>query len=180
MHAHWIMDDTPPTHSATNDTANQWSTSHGHGCQRCRHLHSWQLCAFPPPSTLLTTNPISPAGPRTQHRTQDIPQSHPTPHHTPSTSINSHHKGHMQQHRQGIQSTQTNQPAILQAHAKVDHLVPTEEICAAHDVFCFAALANLHTRTMYTDGTSAFSVRLFWNMRYVFVAYIYDLNTILV
>jgi hypothetical protein len=59
--------------------------------------------------------------------------------------------------------------------------MPTEEICTAHIMFCFAALANLHTGTMYTDLTSAFSaVRSFKNMQYVFVAYIYNLNAILV
>ncbi len=86
----------------------------------------------------------------------------------------------MQQHRQGVQSTQTNQPAILQAQAEVDHLVPTKEICAAHNMFCYAALANLHTGRMYTDGTGAFPVHSFRNMQYVFVAYIYDLNVILI
>jgi len=45
---------------------------------------------------------------------------------------------------------------------------------------CFEALADMHTRTMYTDGTGAFPVRSFRNMQYVFVAYIYDLNAILV
>jgi hypothetical protein len=89
-------------------------------------------------------------------------------HHLPPSTATD--KGHMQQHRQGIQSTWTNQPAILQARAKVDHLVPTKEICATHDMFCYAALANLHTGTMYTDGTSAFLVHSFWNMQYVFVA----------
>ena len=43
-------------------------------------------------------------------------------------------------------------------------------------MFCFAALADMHTGTMYTDGTGAFPVRSFHNMQYVFVAYIYDLN----
>jgi hypothetical protein len=33
----------------------------------------------------------------------------------------------------------------------VDSLQPAEEICAAHDMFCFAALANLNTGTMYTN-----------------------------
>jgi hypothetical protein len=47
-------------------------------------------------------------------------------------------------------------------------------------MFCFAALANLHTRKMYTNGTSAFHVQSFCNMQYVLVAYIYDLNAILV
>jgi hypothetical protein len=58
--------------------------------------------------------------------------------------------------------------------------MPTEEIYAAHDMFCFAALANLHTGTMYTDLTSAFPVCSFKNMQYVFIAYIYNLNAILV
>jgi hypothetical protein len=93
----------------------------------------------------------------------------------PSTATN---KGHMQEHHQKVQSTRTNQPAILQICAKVDHLVPTKEICAAQDMFCFATLADLHTGMMYTDGTGAFLVHSFWNMQYVFVAYIYDLNAI--
>jgi hypothetical protein len=58
--------------------------------------------------------------------------------------------------------------------------MPTEKICAAHDMFCFLALANLHMGTMYTDLTGAFPVRSFKNMQYVFVAYIYNLNAILV
>jgi hypothetical protein len=47
-------------------------------------------------------------------------------------------------------------------------------------MFCFAALADMHAGTMYTDSTGAFPVRSFRNMQYVFVAYIYDLNAILV
>jgi hypothetical protein len=47
-------------------------------------------------------------------------------------------------------------------------------------MFCFAALANAMTSTMYTDLTGAFPVRSFKNMIYIFVAYIYDLNAIIV
>jgi hypothetical protein len=47
-------------------------------------------------------------------------------------------------------------------------------------MFCFAALANMHTGTMYTNGTDAFPMQSFRNMQYMFVAYIYDLNAILV
>jgi hypothetical protein len=47
-------------------------------------------------------------------------------------------------------------------------------------MFCFAALADIHTRTMYKNGIGAFPVRSFCNMQYVLVAYIYDLNAILV
>ncbi len=58
--------------------------------------------------------------------------------------------------------------------------MPTKEICAAHDMFCFAALVDLHMGTMYTDLTSAFPVCSFKNMQYLFVAYIYNLNATLV
>jgi hypothetical protein len=47
-------------------------------------------------------------------------------------------------------------------------------------MFCFAALADLHTGTMYTNGTGAFPVQSFRNMQYVFVVCIYNLNAILV
>jgi hypothetical protein len=47
-------------------------------------------------------------------------------------------------------------------------------------MFCFAALADANTGTMYTDLTGAFPVRSFKNMQYIFVAYIYDLNTIII
>jgi hypothetical protein len=47
-------------------------------------------------------------------------------------------------------------------------------------MFCFATLADATTSTMYTNLTSAFPVRSFKNMIYIFVAYIYDLNAIIV
>jgi hypothetical protein len=47
-------------------------------------------------------------------------------------------------------------------------------------MFYFAALADATTSTMYMDLTSAFPVRSFKNMIYIFVAYIYDLNAIIV
>jgi hypothetical protein len=47
-------------------------------------------------------------------------------------------------------------------------------------MFCFAALANLNTGTLYTNLLGAFPVRSFKSMQYIFVAYIYDLNSILV
>jgi hypothetical protein len=56
-----------------------------------------------------------------------------------------------------------------------------QEICAMQDVFCFAMLANAITGTMYTNITGAFLVRSsFKSMQYMFVAYIYNLNAIIV
>ena len=52
--------------------------------------------------------------------------------------------------------------------------------CSAHNMFCFAALVDLHNGMMYTKGTGAYLVRSFRNMQYVFVAYIFNLNAILV
>jgi hypothetical protein len=86
----------------------------------------------------------------------------------------------MRGHRQGIQSTQTMQQAIIQARRNVDNLQPDEEICATHDMFCFAALANLNTGTMYTNLLGAFPIHFFKSMQYIFMAYIYDLNAICV
>jgi len=48
------------------------------------------------------------------------------------------------------------------------------------DVFCFAALADTITGTMYTDINGAFPVCSFKSMQYIFVAYVYDLNAIIV
>ena len=64
--------------------------------------------------------------------------------------------------------------------AEVDQMMPQQEACSMQDVFCFAVLANANTRTMYTDLTSSFPVRSFKNMQYIFVAYVYDLNAIIV
>jgi hypothetical protein len=59
-------------------------------------------------------------------------------------------------------------------------MFPAHEACAAKDMFYFAALADSTTSTMYTDLTGAFPVRSFKNMIYIFVAYIYDLNSMIV
>ncbi len=72
------------------------------------------------------------------------------------------------------------QPAIVQAWHDVDSLQPSKEICAAHDMFCFATLAKLNTGTIYTNLLGTFPVCSFKSMQYIFVAYIYNLNTILV
>jgi hypothetical protein len=66
-------------------------------------------------------------------------------------------------------------PAIVDARCDVDSLQPSKEICTTHDMFCFVV-----TGTMYTNLLGAFPVCSFKSMQYIFVAYIYDLNTILV
>ena len=86
----------------------------------------------------------------------------------------------MRRHRSNTASTRNKQNEIIAARSEVDHMFPQQEICAMQDVFCFAALANTITGTMYTDITGAFPVRSFKGMQYIFVAYVYDLNAIIV
>jgi hypothetical protein len=47
-------------------------------------------------------------------------------------------------------------------------------------MFCFATLSYLNTGTKYTNLPGTFPVRSFKSMHYIFVAYIYNLNAILV
>jgi hypothetical protein len=59
-------------------------------------------------------------------------------------------------------------------------MFPPQEIYAMQDVLYFAVLADAITGTMYTNITGVFPVRSFKSMEYIFVAYIYDLNAIIV
>ena len=77
-------------------------------------------------------------------------------------------------------STRNNQADIVAACNEVDCMPVHQEACAMHDMFCFVALADANSGTMYTDLTGTFPVRSFKNMQYIFVAYIYDLNAIIV
>ncbi len=57
---------------------------------------------------------------------------------------------------------------------------PPTKLVQLRICFCFAALADATTGTMFMDLTGAFPVRSFKNKIYIFFAYIYDLNTIIV
>jgi hypothetical protein len=68
----------------------------------------------------------------------------------------------------------------MTAHAKVDHMSLIQEVCSVQEMFCFAALVNANTGTMYTNLTGAFPIGSFKNMQYIFIAYVYDLNAIII
>ncbi len=89
-------------------------------------------------------------------------------------------KGHMHCHHSNTASIRNKHADIILAQAKVDRMFPAHKACVAQDMFCFAALADATTGTMYTDLTGAFPVRSFKNMIYIFAAFIYDLNAIIV
>jgi hypothetical protein len=94
-----------------------------------------------------------------------------------STATN---KGHMQCHQASTASTCNMQADIITARAEVDHMFPPQETCAMQEMCWFAMLSNAITGTMYTNITSTFPFRSFKSMQYVFVAYIYDLNAIVI
>ncbi len=77
-------------------------------------------------------------------------------------------------------STRNIYANIVLARTKVDQMCPPHKACVVQDMFCFAALADTMLGTMYTNITGAFYTQSFKNMQYMFVAYIYDLNAIIV
>jgi len=95
----------------------------------------------------------------------------------PSTATD---KGHMKRRKQNIRSTRSNKKDIQQAKFEVMDMHPPQQMCAALDMFCFAALADANEGTMYMDLTGKFPVRSYKNNQYVFVAYFYSLNAIIV
>jgi hypothetical protein len=86
----------------------------------------------------------------------------------------------MRHHRSNTASTCNKHADVILAQAKVDCMFPAHKACAAQDMICFAALADATTCTMYTALTGTFPVRSFKNMIYIFVAFMYDLNAIIV
>ena len=96
----------------------------------------------------------------------------------PSRATN---KGHMIRPRSGIQSTRNNRAEILDAQLQVDDMNPPKQICNANEngIFVFAALADNINGVMYRDLTGRFPVESYWGMKYIFIAYIYDENVIL-
>jgi hypothetical protein len=86
----------------------------------------------------------------------------------------------MRRHCSNTASIRNAQSDIIAARKEVDHMSPTQEACTVHDIFCYAALANATTGTMYTDLTCAFPIRSFKNMQHIFVAYVYDINAIII
>jgi hypothetical protein len=90
-------------------------------------------------------------------------------------------KGHMVRVRKNIRSTNSDRPAILQARQEVEDMDPAEQVCSAieNEVFCFAILRDETDNTIYSDLAGRFPIESFTGMNYVFVCYVYKLNTIL-
>lgn len=164
---------TPNTHPA----AHTQPTTHGmHNCTHIRNTstqHEYaqfihQALGSPPAATLLqalkrSNELITIPGLTEKLITTHLRRTIPTD------------KGHMRRVKQGIASTTKKPPTdeSPQLHPPLEHI-------ASHAVFCFATLANMNKGTMYTDLTGNFPVRSLRNMTCIFVAYVYDINAILV
>ncbi len=114
-----------------------------------RYIH--QLLCSPPTSTLLralerSTELATITGLTSTHICSHLPRSTATD------------KGHMHGHRASTALTRNVQADIVAARAEVDWMFPAHEACTMQDVFCFAALANANTGTMYSNLTGAFPV----------------------
>ena len=59
---------------------------------------------------------------------------------------------------------------------------PKEQICNASNnkMFCFVILADNNDATIYSDLAGRFPVQSYSGMNYIFVAYIYTINAIII
>ena len=88
-------------------------------------------------------------------------------------------KNRMKWIHKGVQLTQIQMHQIQDTRAELEDINPTKKVCASWDVYCYAILANLNMGMMYTDQTGMFPVRSYCNMKLIFVAYIYNIYTII-
>ena len=97
----------------------------------------------------------------------------------PSTATE---KGHMIRTRKGARSTRSNHQEVKYARAQVDNMSPHEQLCIAIDdeMFCFTILVDQNKYTIYSDLAGRFPVCLYSGMNYIFVAYVYKINAILI
>jgi hypothetical protein len=163
------IDHTPPTAAPTFAIATNVDAT-SFAAEYARYIHQF-MCSSPS-VTLLRALDCS-------EELTTIPGLTPAliKNHVPCSTATD--KGHMCRHT-NTASTQNPQNDIVAARAEVKHMFPQHKLCTMQDVFCLAPLTNAITGTMYTNITSAFPVCLFKSMQYIFVAYIYDLNAIII
>ena len=87
-------------------------------------------------------------------------------------------KGHMHRTPKNVRSTKHNMNHST--NDELDDLHPPQNTTAPCELFCFAALADTMAKTLYTDITGCFPVRSYRGHQYIFLAYVYDVNAILV
>ena len=85
----------------------------------------------------------------------------------------------MARHKQNIRSTRNNEQEVKNAKFEVMDMNPPQ-MCSALGMFYFAALSDANEGTMYTYLTGKLPVISYKNNQYVFVAYFYSINAIIV
>ena len=82
---------------------------------------------------------------------------------------------------QGVCSSRNNWEEILNVQARVDDMNPSQEAYSMQEdeMFSFAVLAEQNEGTIYCDLTGRFPVQSYMGMHYIFVAYIYSKNALL-
>jgi hypothetical protein len=96
----------------------------------------------------------------------------------PSTAIA---KGHIVRVRKNVRSTHSNRPSILEARQEVEDVAPVQQMCSAieNEMFCFAIIRDETENIIYSDLKGRFLIESYTGMNYIFVCYVYKLNTIL-
>ena len=91
------------------------------------------------------------------------------------------YKGHMIRTRQGTRSTRNNRQEVLDARLDVADMFPREQVCSVEEdeMFCVAVLGDSNDNTIYSDLAGRFPQQSYSGMEYVFVAYVYKINDIL-
>lgn len=157
---------TKPTHSFPSHSAhNAWQTT-----SKAKLIQFLHQCAFsPPPSTWIR------AINNNQFHTWPGLTADAVRKHLPDSTATA--KGHLKKTPAGVRSTRKiTTPTPI---ANTD-LFPPQDSNEANHVFCWATLADSIDGTTYTDLTGRFPTVSMENKQYVFVAYDYTTNAIIV
>ena len=100
-------------------------------------------------------------------------------HHLPPSRATA--KGHISRPKSAIKSTRNNRAEILDARLQADYMNPPQQIrnTNENELFVYASLKDNINGVMYSDLTRHLPVESYWGMKYIFIAYIYDENVIL-
>eukprot|EP00956_Cyclotella_meneghiniana_P042186 scaffold248388_cov50-Cyclotella_meneghiniana.AAC.4 len=173
----------PDTQFETHAAHNAWQTS-----SKAKLIQFLHQCAFSPPASTwikaINNNQFASWPGLTADAVRKyLPESTATA------------KGHMKKTPAGVRSTRPRPPTIripipsslnVPANAKIklvpteDNLHPKHEHNNVNHIFCWAALADQIDGTTYTDLTGRFPMMSLENKQYIFVAYDYTTNAIIV
>ena len=95
----------------------------------------------------------------------------------PSTAAT---KGHMHRFPENMKSTRKHNIHNLSEFNNHNDMMPLHKTNAQCEIYCFAALSDAHEKIIYNNLTGKLPLRSYQGNQYIFLAYVYDINTILV